>query len=146
MYEFFSDTENFDPALAQRSLPGIEAIVSDYEMKINYIHFIFVDDEQLLEINRRFLDHDYYTDIITFNYAGPGKPVEGELYISIDRVRENAADLGINVEEELLRVILHGVLHLAGHDDASEVERKAMQRLENKYISVIRSTWNMNKQ
>jgi rRNA maturation RNase YbeY len=145
MIEFFANDIDIDIAIPKRSLPGIEAIISDFGLQVKYINVILVTDEELLEVNREFLDHDFFTDIVTFNYAVDNEPIEGELYISIDRVKENAEDLGVNFEDELLRVILHGVLHLAGMDDSTDELRKQMQLSENKYLSMISSTWNARK-
>jgi rRNA maturation RNase YbeY len=146
MIEFFAEDLDLDLAIARRSVPSIEAIAADYGMELKSLNVIFVTDEELLEVNREFLEHDYFTDIITFNYGEEDTAVEGELYISVDRVKENAEDVGVNFEDELLRVILHGVLHLAGMDDSTAELRMSMQDAENKYISMISSTWNMNKQ
>src|SRR5262249_42286938 len=85
--------------------------------KLEGLTYIFCSDEYLLEINRQFLKHDYYTDIITFNLAESGQPVQGEIYISIDRVRENARQYNSSIKRELHRVIFHGALHLCGYKD-----------------------------
>src|ERR1700749_3604704 len=84
---------------------------------LNSLTYIFCSDDELLEINRQFLKHDYFTDIITFNLAPKNAPIEGEVYISIDRVKDNALLLGTNIKEELHRVIFHGALHLCGYKD-----------------------------
>lgn len=98
---------------------------------------IFCDDEYLLDINRSFLNHDYYTDIITFNLA-PYKdaPVQAELYISVDRVRENAISHSASLQHELHRVIFHGVLHLCGYKDKSRKDILEMRQMENKYLNL----------
>jgi probable rRNA maturation factor len=137
MFDFFYNvdfTEGFNPDVI---IPVLNSIVSDYGLEIDYLNIVFVSDEELLEINRKFLNHDYYTDILTFNYAVPGDKLEAELYISIDRVRDNALSVACSFEMELSRVIIHGLLHLSGFDDASPEERSKMTGLENKYLALI---------
>lgn len=107
--------------------------------KLTSLHYVFCSDEYLLQINKDFLQHDYYTDIITFEMAdNPPTGVEGEIYISVDRVRENARDLGIRFYEELLRVIFHGALHLCGYKDKTEKDAKRMRGMEDKYLGLFR--------
>jgi probable rRNA maturation factor len=105
------------------------------------LSFIFCSDPYLLEINRQFLQHDFYTDIITFPLSDPGQPISGEIYISVDRVRENAAAFGSSLKKELLRVIFHGALHLCGYKDKSSKDEKLMRKMEEKYLALYdRST------
>ena len=103
------------------------------------ISLIFCSDEYLLDINRTHLDHDYYTDIITFDYTD-NQIVSGDLFISIDRVRDNASDFNVSFEHELHRVIIHGVLHLCGYKDKSDDEEKLMRTKENNALSLISFT------
>ncbi|MCP9749572.1 rRNA maturation RNase YbeY [Ferruginibacter sp. HRS2-29] len=101
------------------------------------LNVIFCDDEYLLDINRTFLSHDYYTDIITFNLAhGKDQAVQAELYISIDRVRDNAISHYVTNNQELHRVIFHGVLHLCGYKDKSKKDILVMRQMENKYLNL----------
>ena len=100
---------------------------------------IFCSDEYLLEMNRTHLDHDYYTDIITFDYTD-NQIVSGDLFISVDRVRENASDFNVSFQHELHRVIIHGVLHLCGYKDKSDEEEKLMRSKENNALSMISFT------
>jgi rRNA maturation RNase YbeY len=106
---------------------------------LSSLTYIFCSDDELLEINRQFLKHDYYTDIITFNLAPKKAPIEGEVYISIDRVKENALQLGISIKEELHRVIFHGALHLCGYKDKSKNDILEMRRAEDKYIKLYQT-------
>ena len=99
------------------------------------LNYIFCNDRQLLKINQQYLGHDFYTDIISFGLTEGTEPVEGEVYISIDRVRENAANLQIGFREELLRVIFHGALHLCGYRDKNRQEIKRMRNAEDLYLS-----------
>lgn len=104
--------------------------------KTGGLNYVFCSDEFLLQINREYLQHDYYTDIITFDLSDPGGPVRGEIYISVDRVRENAKDLGTTLRKELLRVIFHGALHLCGYKDKTRQEQARMRDLEEKYLAL----------
>ncbi len=105
------------------------------------LNYIFCSDQRLLEINRQFLQHDFYTDIITFPLSDPGQPISGEIYISVDRVRDNAAAFGSSIKRELLRVIFHGALHLCGHKDKSPADEKLMRKMEDHYLALYeRST------
>ena len=137
MIEFFFDTEEVDFEKLQVIEPVVEMILSDYGYVLKYENIILMSDEELLEINREFLKHDYYTDIITFNYGEVPKKVEAELYISFDRVKENANKHNVSELDELYRVIIHGTLHLAGFEDDTPEAKKAMQLLENQYINTI---------
>ena len=97
------------------------------------INYILCDDEYLLEINRQYLDHDYYTDIITFDYC-KGKIISGDIFLSLQRVLDNASMLETKQEEELNRVLAHGILHLCGYKDKTEAEQKIMRSKEDYYI------------
>ncbi len=98
------------------------------------VGYVFCSDEYLLRINQDFLKHDYYTDIITFPLSETDQKVEAEIYISIDRVRENALKLKAPFEQELLRVIFHGVLHLIGYKDKTATQKEQMRKAEEKWI------------
>ena len=103
---------------------------------IGKIIYIFCDDEELLRINREFLKHDTLTDIITFDYT-IANDVSGEIYISLDRVKENAGKFGESEKQELLRVMAHGILHLCGYKDKTTVEKEQMRKKENKSLKLI---------
>jgi rRNA maturation RNase YbeY len=113
----------------------LAALFKKEKKKLAELHYIFVSDDRLLEINRQFLQHDFYTDIITFPLSEPGQPISGEIYISVDRVRENAREFGGTVKEELLRVIFHGALHLCGYKDKTTPQQREMRQLEEKYLA-----------
>lgn len=99
------------------------------------VNVVLVDDEELLALNRRHLAHDYYTDVITFGLED--SPLEGEIYISVDRAREQAATFGIRLGEEVRRLAVHGALHLAGYSDDTDTGRRQMTALEDRYLGQI---------
>lgn len=97
------------------------------------VNIIFTDNQEILELNRKYLNHDYYTDVIAFHY-GPGREVEGDVFISLDKVAENAREYGVTFKDELLRVSIHGLLHLMGYTDNTDAEKLSMRKLEDRYI------------
>lgn len=113
----------------------IKAVATSYGKKVGEIAYIFVNDEKILEVNRQYLQHDYYTDIITFDYC-EGDVISGDLFISLDTVRTNAEQVGATYEQELHRVIIHGILHLCGINDKGPGEREIMEDAENKALAV----------
>ena len=111
-------------------------MVAGSEMKsIGDVNVIFCSDNYILDINMRYLQHDYFTDIITFDYC-EGNTLSGDLFISLDSVRENASFYGSDFDEELHRVIVHGLLHLAGYDDHTDEDIKVMRSKENYYLNM----------
>ena len=113
----------------------VKAVAARYGKKVGDIAYIFVNDEKILEVNRQFLQHDYYTDIITFDYC-EDDIISGDLFISLDTVRTNAEQVGATYEQELNRVIIHGILHLCGIDDKGPGERELMEQAENEALSL----------
>lgn len=114
----------------------ISKVIQSEEKKEGDINFIFCGDEYLLEINQKYLNHDYYTDIISFDYT-VGKELHGDIFISIERVEENASDFNVTFDEELKRVIIHGVLHFCGYKDKTEVDERLMRQKENEKIEMF---------
>lgn len=108
--------------------------------KLSAITYIFCSDEFLLQMNRDFLQHDYYTDIITFDLSEKSEPVTAEVYISVDRVRDNASNLGTTFKAEMLRVIFHGALHLCGYRDKKKSEITLMRQKEDAYLRLFEKT------
>lgn len=108
----------------------LSLVARNHGRLVRQLTYIFCDDEKILEVNRKFLNHDYYTDIITFDYCF-GSMLRGDMFISLDTVRSNAVDSGADYETELLRVIVHGVLHLCGINDKGPGEREIMENEEN---------------
>ena len=117
----------------------IKAVAEEYGKKAGDISYIFCDDAKILEINRTYLHHDFYTDIITFDYS-EGDRISGDIFISIDTVRSNAEKYGTNFDEELHRVIIHGILHLCGLKDKSEADSKKMRNAEDTALSMLNNT------
>ena len=113
----------------------IKAVSASYGRKVGEIGYLFVDDEKILEVNREYLGHDYYTDVITFDYD-EDDTVSGDIVISLDTVRSNAQLFGKTYEEELYRVIIHGILHLCGINDKGPGERQIMEAAENKALAM----------
>ncbi|MBP1638236.1 MAG: hypothetical protein H6Q18_1025 [Bacteroidetes bacterium] len=108
----------------------IKLIAGQYGKKTGSINYIFCSDERILEVNKQYLQHDYYTDIITFDY-GLGHVISGDIFISIDTVADNAKEMGIGLIDELQRIMIHGVLHLCGQDDKTPELREEMTAKEN---------------
>ena len=111
-------------------------LVAESEIrKIGDISIIFCSDNYILDVNQKYLQHDYFTDIITFDYC-EGEKISGDLFISVDSVRENAIEYGTDFKEELNRVIVHGILHLIGYDDHNDDDIRQMRSKENYYLSL----------
>lgn len=111
----------------------------NFHREIAQLDVIFVDDDTLLQMNKDFLDHDYFTDIITFDLGSEATSIVGELYISQDRILDNAQTLSTEIPDEILRVCIHGLLHLCGMNDSSEEEKLAMRTAENTYIQFYKT-------
>lgn len=132
---FFEDTASL--AIDKLQLTSwINSVCSKEDHALEHLSIIICSDEFLLNMNRDHLNHDYYTDIITFDLSEESDLIEGELYISIDRIRENASTLSISEIDELHRVIIHGVLHLIGYTDKTEKEKKIMRSKEDASLSL----------
>ncbi|WP_313093193.1 rRNA maturation RNase YbeY [Chryseobacterium flavum] len=135
MIQFFY--ENLPKTVSEDYKKWLEDIILSEGKKQGEINYIFCDDEYLLQINRDYLQHDYYTDIITFDYV-KGKTISGEIFVSLQRISDNASTLSRDYEEELRRVLAHGILHLAGYKDKTEEEEKEMRRMEDLYLDKYR--------
>lgn len=124
------------PAIRRRDTSAwVKAVAASYGKKVGEIAYIFVDDEEILRVNREYLQHDYYTDIITFDYT-EGDTISGDLFISLDTVRTNAEQFAKPYDEELHRVIIHGILHLCGINDKGPGEREIMEAAEDKALAL----------
>lgn len=134
MIEFFSENE-FQLQSEDTVIKWLSQIISSEKHTVGDVSFVFCDDVYLHRINLEFLQHDTYTDIITFDYS-LGKEIHGEIYISIDRVEENASQLSIAFAEELKRVIVHGILHLCGYGDKTADEVEVMRNKEDEALAI----------
>jgi len=114
----------------------IKSVAAIYDKKVGDIAYIFCNDDRILEVNREYLKHDYFTDIITFDYT-EGNKISGDLFISLDTVQTNAKQFNSSYEQELHRVIIHGILHLCGINDKAPGEREIMEAAENKALALL---------
>lgn len=128
----FTFDENVQPLkmTVSKLKKWIKAVAADYDKKVGDISYLFCNDERILEVNRQYLQHDYYTDIITFDYC-EGDVISGDMFISLDTVRSNAEQYGEAFEHEFHRVVIHGILHLCGQDDKTDEAQAEMTRKEN---------------
>lgn len=136
------DSENIDfPNIKKGETSAwIKKIAGTYNKKVGEVAYLFCDDEKILEVNSHYLKHDFYTDIISFDYS-EGDKISGDIFISLDTVRTNSQKYNTDYQEELYRVIIHGVLHLCGLDDKSEEECKLMREAEDSALKLL----NFNK-
>lgn len=124
------------PKIRKRDVSAwIKKVAASHGMKVGEVGYLFCDDEKILEVNKEFLQHDYYTDIITFDYD-EDDVINGDIVISLDTVRSNAELFGKAYEEELYRVIIHGILHLCGINDKGPGEREIMEAAENAALAI----------
>ena len=127
------------PAFEQEKAKAwIKAVAATYSRRLGPINYFFCSDRRILEVNLEYLQHDYYTDIITFDYC-EGNRLSGDIFISLDTVRSNAELLGTPYEEEFHRVLIHGILHLCGINDKGPGEREIMEAAENKALELLKT-------
>lgn len=127
------------PAIKRREISAwVKSVAQSLGKKVGDVAYIFCNDEKILEVNREYLQHDYYTDIITFDYTEENV-ISGDLFISLDTVLSNSEQLGVSYEQELRRVIIHGILHLCGIDDKGPGEREIMEEHENRALAMLAS-------
>ncbi len=118
--------------------PWLQAVAAGYGFDTGDINYIFCDDEEILRVNRQFLGHDYYTDVITFDYSTPAR-ISGDIYISLDTVASNAEQVGADFGEELHRIIVHGLLHLTGQGDKTPETKVQMTAKEDRALALLRT-------
>jgi rRNA maturation RNase YbeY len=135
MISFNYETE-FELANEEVFSNWISQVILSESKKEGDINYIFCDDEYILEINKQYLNHDYFTDIISFDYS-VGNELHGDIFVSVDRVRENASDFNVTFDEELKRVVIHGILHYCGYKDKSEEEERIMRQKEDEKIKMF---------
>ena len=142
MITYQTDGVKMPPIRRRQISAWVKAVAATYGKRVGDIGYIFCNDEKILEVNRQYLQHDYYTDIITFDYCddalltGKKDTIAGDLFISLDTVRSNAQQQGTTYDEELHRVIIHGILHLCGINDKGPGEREIMEAAENKALKL----------
>jgi len=135
---FFYDEVCFNLKKKRNIVSWLKKVASIENKTIDNLCYVFVSNEKILDMNKTYLQHDYFTDIITFDYSYADK-ISGEMYISIDTVEENAKEYSIDFRSELLRVILHGALHLCGYKDETEDEQIKMREIEDGYLKIYDS-------
>jgi probable rRNA maturation factor len=130
--------EKVDLSLKERgNLKGfINTLIVKEKRKLNNLNYIFCSDKVLLRINRKYLGHNFYTDVVTFNLSSSPKEILADIYISVDRIKENAKSFQIPIKEELHRVMFHGLLHLCGYNDKTEHQKGLMKKMEDFYLTL----------
>lgn len=136
MISYFTENCGKPAICTKRCSAWIRDIASKHGKTIGEIAYVFCDDAKILEVNRQYLGHDYYTDIITFDYCEDDK-LSGDILISLDTVKSNSVTYGTDYYDELTRVVIHGILHLCGYKDKSDDESKAMRALEDAAIAAL---------
>ena len=139
LINFFSEDIDFDLPDQSSTKNWIEQVIKDHHQIVGDINYIFCSDNYLHEINVSYLSHDTYTDIITFNQSTDDLVIEADIYISVERVRENAASLQVDFEQEIRRVLIHGILHLLGFDDHTKEDKQAMRAKEDECLKAFTS-------
>jgi rRNA maturation RNase YbeY len=137
---FFNEEISFTLSNKRILSTWIKDSITSYQFKTGDVNFIFTHDDKILEVNKQFLNHDYFTDIITFNY-NVDNIVAGDIYISIDTVRSNSQSYSVSFVNELHRVMIHGILHLLGFNDSSPAEKAEMHNLENVALEKLDSKY-----
>lgn len=135
--QFFQENIEFKLKNSLKLKKWIKGVVENEKQKVLDLNFIFCDDEYLHQINVEYLDHDTYTDIITFDNSEEKGKIESDIFISIERVKENAGELQITFEQELHRVMIHGVLHLLGYKDKTKIDKQTMRAKEDETLSML---------
>ncbi|RDB03790.1 rRNA maturation RNase YbeY [Runella aurantiaca] len=136
MIQFFIEDVDFKVPQPRKTKSWLQSIIKAEGFMLNQLNYIFCSDEYLLNVNRQYLEHDFYTDIITFDNSEEEAVVEGDIFISIDRVKDNAQELKKPFEEELRRVLAHGILHLVGYDDHEDEQEQEMRAKEDFYLTI----------
>jgi len=134
--DFFYQKEDFQLTNEEWTRTWIEKVLDVHGYKSGTLQYIFLSDDDLLEINRSYLEHDYYTDIITFPLGDKEDTLDSDIYISVDRVRDNAQNYACEFKDELDRVMIHGILHLCGWKDKTEEEERTMRQKEDEALSM----------
>jgi rRNA maturation RNase YbeY len=133
---FFTEDVEFEIPKADKRRQWIDSIIRQHEKEVVELNYILGSDEYIHKINLEYLDHDDYTDIITFDNSEEESVIEADIFISLDRIRENAKKYGVTFEDELDRVLIHGVLHLLGYGDKTEEDKQEMRQKEDECLSL----------
>jgi len=136
MIQFLTEQVEMPSLDQQRVEHWIRRVAAGYGFAVGDITYILCSDERILEVNRQFLGHDYYTDVITFDYTTPGR-INGDIYISLDTVKSNAEMVGVDWMQELHRILIHGVLHLTGQADKTPETKAVMTEKEEKALAML---------
>ncbi|MFT5617919.1 MAG: putative rRNA maturation factor [Arenicella sp.] len=134
MISFFSEEIDFELSNQEKISSWLGSAIEEYEKQLVEISYVFCSDEYLHKINVEYLNHDTYTDIITFDNSETEEEVESDIFVSVDRVKENAKEFGVSFEQELHRVLIHGLLHLLGFKDKTETEATEMRKQEEAWL------------
>ena len=137
MINFFNEDIDFKLKGKNNFKAWLKKVAEKEGFRINDLNYIFCSDKYLHKMNLEYLDHDTYTDIITFDNSENDNVIEGDIFISIERITDNSKTLNIQFEDETKRVIIHGLLHLCGYDDHSDEDKAEMRRLESEYIEIF---------
>ncbi|MEO5602924.1 MAG: rRNA maturation RNase YbeY [Cyclobacteriaceae bacterium] len=137
---FFNQDIHFNLAEKRKTSQWIKAVIKKENKSLVNLNYIFCSDQYLLEINQQYLNHAVLTDIITFDNSSEKEVIEGDVFISIDRVKDNALSLKVNFDEEVHRVLIHGVLHLSGYSDKTSAEKAQMRIKEDAYLSLRKNS------
>lgn len=132
---FFEETDEFDVS-GLNVEKNIETVLANENRTLGEVNYIFCSDEYLLNINKQYLNHDYYTDVISFDYSEDGI-ISGDIFISVDTVKDNAKEYEVEFKKELARVMVHGVLHFIGYKDKTDEDAKLMRQKENQYLPLF---------
>jgi len=133
------NVENAERAGIQPDLvkSAVNEVFSGEKVTISSISILFISDDEIIEVNKKYLDHNVTTDVITFPLSENSDPIEGEIYISIDTTRRNSEEFGVSHKSELLRVAIHGALHLSGYDDSTSILKSKMKEKEDYYLDMV---------
>lgn len=134
--QFFTEDIPFQLPEKSKVKNWVKEVIKKHHYSVGHLNYIFSTDEYLLKINQNYLQHDYYTDIITFDHSEKKGSISGDIYISVERIKENAFEQSLNFHDELKRVIIHGVLHLLGFNDQTPAEKGEMRKKEEACLSL----------
>lgn len=137
LIQFFSEGVSFQLKNEKEVQSWLLSLIENEGLTAGVINYILCDDDYLLELNQKFLDRNTLTDVIAFDYSEDEQEVSGDVFISIERIQENASNFKVSPDKELLRVVAHGMLHLCGYEDKDEAQKQEMTQKEDKYLSLL---------